>query len=279
MAIDKQNNRHTISPQTYIVFIGPRSKKGLGICHKSGTGNNQGRRRTNPHDNRGFNCNDCHSKSNDFSLPLISVSLPLNNSVINPPQLSSVFQQSSRSSHNTPRDNRCFNSNHSNSKSNKLSSPVIPILPPWNDSVINPNQLSLVNQQSSSSSNNTMHELQASSIPGRTSPDPSNTMPPPSTNNVSRNIYVCMVDVSKLSPAQRQQHSVMLLQHYHELCNTNDPSSMFLSPSPIPNIESLSQSTISALDSVSCNRNRDDGNTQQQTKSEVANTETVMAYN
>ena len=147
---------------------------------------------------------------------------PLNNSAIHPPQLSLVCQQSSRSSHNTPRDNRCLNSNHSNSKSNELSSPVIPMLPPWNDSVINPTQPSSFRQQSSSSSHNTTHELQASSIPGRTSPDPSNTMPPPSTNNGSHNIYGCIVDVSKLTPEQRQQHAVMLLQHYHELCNTND---------------------------------------------------------
>ena len=69
----------------------PRSKKGLERFHKSGTGNNQGRRRATPHDNRGFNRNGCHSKSNERSLPVISISLPLNNSVINPPQLSSVF--------------------------------------------------------------------------------------------------------------------------------------------------------------------------------------------
>ena len=124
------------------------------------------------------------------------------------------------------------------------------MLPPWNYSVINPNQLSSVRQQSSSSSHNTTHELQASSIPCQTSPDPSNTMPPPSINNGSHNIYGCMVDVSKLTPAQRQQHAVMLLQHYHELHNTNDPSSMFVSPPPIPNIESLSQYTISSLDRV-----------------------------
>ena len=173
----------------------PRSKKVLGRCHKNGTGNYQGRRQKTPRDNRGFNCNDCHSKSIEMSLPVISVSLPLNNSVINPPQLSSVCQQSSRSSHNTT------------------------------------------------------HELQASSIPGQTSPDLSNNMPPPSTNNGSRKIYGCMVDVSKLTPEQQQQHAVMLLQHYNELCNTNEPSLMFVSPPPIPNIESFSQSTISSLDS------------------------------
>ena len=133
---------------------------------------------------------------------MIYVSLPLNYSVINPPQLSLVFQQSSRSSHNTPHDNQCLNSNHSNSKSNELSSPVISMLPPLNDSVINPTQLYSVIQQSSSSSHNTTHELQASSIPRRTSPDPSNTMPPPSTNNGSRNIYGCRFDVSKSTPAQ-----------------------------------------------------------------------------
>ena len=42
----------------------------------------------------------------------------LNNSVINPPQLSSVCQQSSRSSHNSPHDNECLDRNHVNSNSN-----------------------------------------------------------------------------------------------------------------------------------------------------------------
>ena len=149
---------------------------------------------------------------------------------------------------------------------------MIPVPPQLNDSVINPTQLSSVGQQSSSSSHNIIHELQASSIPGWTSPDPSNNIPPPSANNGGRNIYGCMVDVSKLTLAQRQQHAVMLLQHYHELCNTNDPSSMFISPLPIPNIESLYQSTISSLDSGSFSRNRSDVNIQQQTASEVANT-------
>ena len=186
---------------------------------------------------------------------MISVSLPLNNSLINPHQLSSVCQQSSRSSHNSPRDNKCLDSNHINSKRNELSSLVIPKLPPRNDPFINPTQLSLVRQQSSRSLPNKTHELQASSMPGQTSPGLSNTMPPPSTNDGSRNIYGCMVDVSKLTPAQRQQHDVMLLEHYHGLCNTNDPSSTFVSPPPIPNIESFSQSTISSLDSGSFDRN------------------------
>ena len=71
----------------------------------------------------------------------------------------------------------------------------------------------------------------------------------------------------------------MLLEHYHGLCNTNDPSSTFVSPPPIPNIESFSQSTISSLYSGSCDRNRADRNNKQPTTSEVANTETVMAGN
>ena len=54
---------------------------------------------------------------------------------------------------------------------------------------------------------------------------------------------------------------------------------MFFSPHPIPNIESLSQSTISSLDSGSFGRNQDDVNIQQPTTSEVTDTETVMAYN
>ena len=155
---------------------------------------------------------------------MIYVSPPLNNSVINTYQLYLVRQQSSSSSHNTPRNNRCFNIKDSNSKRNDLQSLVKPVHPTLNDSVINPTQLSLFCQQSSSSSHNTTHELQASSITGGTSPDPSNTMPLPSTNNVSRNIYECMVDVSKLTLSQRQQHDVMLLQYYHELCNKNEHS-------------------------------------------------------
>ena len=71
----------------------------------------------------------------------------------------------------------------------------------------------------------------------------------------------------------------MLLENYHELCNTNDPSSTFVSPPTIPNIESFSQSTISSLDSGSFDRNRADGNNQQPTTLEVANTETVLASN
>ena len=54
---------------------------------------------------------------------------------------------------------------------------------------------------------------------------------------------------------------------------------MFVSPPPIPNIESLSQSTISSLDSGSFGRNRSDINIQLPTTLEVANTETVMDDN
>ena len=58
-----------------------------------------------------------------------------------------------------------------------------------------------------------------------------------------------MVDVSKLTLAQRQQHAIMLIQHYHELCNTNDPSAMFISQPHIPKMETLSQLTTASLDS------------------------------
>ena len=188
MSINKQNNRHKTPRKTHIAFIMP-CFKGIGSLHKIGTGNNQGRQRMNPRRNRCFNRNECHSKRNKLSLPVISVYPPLNNSIINPYHLSSVCQQSSRYSQNIPRDKRCFNSKYSNSKSNKFPSPVINVPPPLNDSVINPTQLSLVCQQYSRSSHNTTHELQYSSITGRTSPDPSNTTPPPFTNNGSCNIY------------------------------------------------------------------------------------------
>ena len=54
---------------------------------------------------------------------------------------------------------------------------------------------------------------------------------------------------------------------------------MFLSPPPFPNIESLSQSTISSQGSRSFGRNIYDVNIQQRTPLEVSNTETVMADN
>ena len=54
---------------------------------------------------------------------------------------------------------------------------------------------------------------------------------------------------------------------------------MFVSPPPIINIESLSQSNTSSFDSVSFNINQADVNIQQPTTLQVANTETVMAYN
>ena len=88
-----------------------------------------------------------------------------------------------------------------------------------------------------------------------------------------------MVDVSKFTPSQPQQHAVMLLQNYHKLCNTNDPSSMFVSPPPILNIDSLSKSTISSLDREVFDRNRADGNIQQPTTSAVASTDTVIDFN
>ena len=66
IVIDKQNNRHTISPQTHIIFIIPRSKKSLGRCHKSGTGNNQGRRRTTPRDNRGLTATTVTQRATSF---------------------------------------------------------------------------------------------------------------------------------------------------------------------------------------------------------------------
>ena len=52
---------------------------------------------------------------------------------------------------------------------------------------------------------------------------------------------------------------------------------MFVYPTPITNIESLYQSIISPLGSVTIGRHRADVNIQQQTTLEVADTETVMA--
>ena len=59
----------------------------------------------------------------------------------------------------------------------------------------------------------------------------------------------------------------------------NDPSSMFISPPPITNIESLYQSTISSLVSESFGKILSDVNIQQKTTLEVDNIETAMADN
>ena len=87
------------------------------------------------------------------------------------------------------------------------------------------------------------------------------------------------MDVSKLKPSQRKQHAIMLLEYCNKLCKTNNPSSIFVSPPPIPNIESLSQSTISSLGSRSFGRNRYDVNIQKQATLEITDTDTVMADN
>ena len=120
-------------------------------------------------------------------------------------------------------DNRWFNCKESQWKKNNLSALVIPLPTLLNDRFINPPQMSLVSQQSSSSSQNTTPDPQASSITGHTSADLSNTMPPPFTKKRNHNICVFMVDVSNLALAQWQNNAIMLLQHYHKFCNTTDP--------------------------------------------------------
>ena len=73
----KQNNRPTTPPQTHILLFMPRPK-GIVSCHKSGTGNNQGRQRTTTCDNWCFDIKDSQSKSNEFSSSVIPVPTPLN---------------------------------------------------------------------------------------------------------------------------------------------------------------------------------------------------------
>ena len=82
-----------------------------------------------------------------------------------------------------------------------------------------------------------------------------------STENIrSNNVYRNIVDVSKLTNEERQEHAAMLIQHYEELCNTNDDATSFISPPPFPNISLLSTSTISSLGNSSSSRNKDQVN-------------------
>ena len=57
-----------------------------------------------------------------------------------------------------PLDNWCFNHNNIHSNNNEFSSPVVSVFLPFNNSFINPSQLSSVRQQSSSSSHFTPHD-------------------------------------------------------------------------------------------------------------------------
>ena len=91
LAINKQNNMHATPPHTHIAFIMPHPKR-IGNCHTR--------------DNRCFNCKYSHSNRNELSSLVIPVPRPFNDSVINPPQLSGVCQQSSRSSHNTTQSHK-----------------------------------------------------------------------------------------------------------------------------------------------------------------------------
>ena len=56
------------------------------------------------------------------------------------------------------------------------------------------------------------------------------------------------------------QRTVLLRTVLDSTVHDCDPSSTFVSPPPIPNIESFSQSTISSLDRGSFDRNRADVN-------------------
>ena len=86
LVINKKNNMHTTPPHTHIAFIMPRPK-GIVSCHTR--------------DNRCFNCKTSHSKRNEWSPLVIPVHPPLNDSVINTPQMSSVRQHPYSSSYNT----------------------------------------------------------------------------------------------------------------------------------------------------------------------------------
>ena len=93
--------------KAHVTIIIPRPK-GIGSRHKSGMRNNRGRQQTTPRDNWCFNRNNFHSKMNELSLLVIPVPPPLNDSVNSLPELSSVFQQSSISSHNTTQYSQAY---------------------------------------------------------------------------------------------------------------------------------------------------------------------------
>eukprot|EP00978_Attheya_sp_CCMP212_P042643 scaffold263509_cov41-Attheya_sp.AAC.1 len=171
----------------------PRSSKGVGHSHKSGTGNNKDKPGSTPYDVHHFK----------------------------------------------------------KQQSTQLRSPLIAV-PPLEDSVIHP-QLPSTQQSPSVSFSRTTPQPNTGAMPTRvngttpTSHHRDTSVEPPLHNRESHNNYGGIVDVNRLSQSQREQLDTMIIQQYLALCNTNEDSSTFVSPPPIPTIESLSQSTVSSL--------------------------------
>eukprot|EP00978_Attheya_sp_CCMP212_P017891 scaffold48234_cov60-Attheya_sp.AAC.5 len=203
----------------------PRSKKGIGSRHKRGTGNNRGMIQTTSCDVRCYRHNKSHSKHKQLY----------------PPQLPSTHQIVS-TVHNapTPQPNACampaplnVTTPTSHHPSSAMTPPLIQHASTVNDATAQPNPCA----------------KPAPPIDTEpTSHHPSSAMAPLLSNQGSHNFFgSSMVDVNQLTPLQREQHTTMIIQHYHALCNTNKDSSTFVSPPPIPTIESLSQSTVSSM--------------------------------
>jgi hypothetical protein len=210
VTINKQSNYY-ITPQTYIAFIMPRSSKGVGRSHKSGTGNNKDKPRITPYD-----VNQQKKKQSQQSRsPVIAVPT-LQDSAIHP-QLPSTEPRPSVSS---------------SPPSVSSSPPSVPLSltspPP------NPSALPLPHNGTTPTSQQ-LHV--ASPVANQ------------SSNRESHNHYGGIVDVSRLTPSQREQLDTIIIQQYRALCNETEDPSTFVSTPPIPTVESLSQSTISSLGS------------------------------
>ena len=87
----QQKNSHITPPQTHIAFIMTRPK-GIASHQKKEQGTIREGKKVTPRDNRCFNRKENHSKINELSSLVINVTPLLNDSAINPPQLSSVHE-------------------------------------------------------------------------------------------------------------------------------------------------------------------------------------------
>ena len=211
----------------------PRSKKGIGSHHKSGTGRNSDKVRTTPCDSRCYSRTKSHSAKHIQSRsPVIAVP-PLHDSAIHP-QLSSTQAPSVSFSKTTPPPKSCvaMPTHHNDTAMPVTGQPSSPPSVSFGNTTLLP------------------HPCEMPVPHNGTTPTSYPVASPVTTllhNQERHDHYGGIVDVTRLTSAQREEFDRMIITQYHALCNENEEPSSFVSTPPIPNIDSLSQSTISSL--------------------------------
>jgi hypothetical protein len=165
----------------------PRSKKGIGSHHNSGTGHNSGMVRTTPCDSRCYSCSKSHSATHKQSRSPVVAVPPLQDSA-NHPQLPSPQSHSVSCSSTTPQPKTGAMPTHRNGTSTSMSQhpssqPSVSFSntsPPPNPSAIHVPH---------NGTTPTSHQL-------------ASPVATPLSNRESHNHYGGIVDVTRLTPSQ-----------------------------------------------------------------------------